>query len=215
MNRHEFYDNLNKYNAISHSGNYKYYNKIDLPDGSTRYFYTKAEWDAYNKEVSSKTNINPNKGSMYEELAQQAKQYDQEVNKDNNRKAFAQKNINNRENAIKKAYEDEQNRRRAEAEAKQKEIEDKRNSPEGRKFYAEKNEALKYLQEWVKNKKAHTGVRNMGVNSPSVMKKITGKIKSIIINKFGENCFKQPAMISDEGRQAIYNYIKNLEYENL
>lgn len=39
MNRHEFYDNLNKYQTLSHSGNYKYYNKIDLPDGKTRYFY--------------------------------------------------------------------------------------------------------------------------------------------------------------------------------
>lgn len=152
---------------------------------------------------------------MYEDLAQKVKEHDQEINKDSNRKAFAQKNINNRENAIKKAYEDEQNRRHAEEEAKQKEIEDKRNSPEGQEFYAAKNEALEWLQKWVKNKRAHTGVRNYGVNSPSVMKKITGKIKSIIINKFGENCFKQPAMISDEGRQAIYNYIKNLEYENL
>lgn len=54
MNRHEFYDNLNKYNAISHSGNYKYYHKIDLPDNKTRYFYTKAEWDAYQREQEGK-----------------------------------------------------------------------------------------------------------------------------------------------------------------
>ena len=33
--------------SLSHAGNYKYYNKIDLPNGTTRYFYTKAEWDAY------------------------------------------------------------------------------------------------------------------------------------------------------------------------
>ena len=31
---------------IAHKS-YKYYNKIDLPNGTTRYFYTKAEWDAY------------------------------------------------------------------------------------------------------------------------------------------------------------------------
>lgn len=43
MNRYEFYDNLNRYQSLSHSGNYKYYNKIDLPGGETRYFYTKEE----------------------------------------------------------------------------------------------------------------------------------------------------------------------------
>lgn len=47
MNRHEFYDNLNKFKALSHSNDYKYYNKIDLGNGNIRYFYTKAEWDAY------------------------------------------------------------------------------------------------------------------------------------------------------------------------
>ena len=35
--------------SLAHSGNYKYYNKIDLPSGAVRYFYTKEEWDAYNK----------------------------------------------------------------------------------------------------------------------------------------------------------------------
>lgn len=49
MNRHEFYDNLNKFKALQHSTNLQYYNKIDkyYPDGSARYFYSKAEWDAY------------------------------------------------------------------------------------------------------------------------------------------------------------------------
>lgn len=36
------------FDSLSHAGqNYKYYNKIDLSNGTTRYFYTKAEWDAY------------------------------------------------------------------------------------------------------------------------------------------------------------------------
>lgn len=50
MNRLEFYGNLNKYKdkkSLEHSADYKYYNKINLPNGTTRYFYTKAEWDAY------------------------------------------------------------------------------------------------------------------------------------------------------------------------
>ena len=38
---------LEKEGILVHAGNYKYYNKIDLPNGTTRYFYTKAEWDAY------------------------------------------------------------------------------------------------------------------------------------------------------------------------
>ena len=32
--------------------NWKYYNKIDLGNGNTRYFYTKAEWDAYQQGKS-------------------------------------------------------------------------------------------------------------------------------------------------------------------
>ena len=52
MNRHEFYDNLNKFKALQHSTNLQYYNKIDkyYPDGSARYFYSKAEWDAYQRD---------------------------------------------------------------------------------------------------------------------------------------------------------------------
>ena len=56
MNRHDFYDNLNKYQSLSHAGNYKYYQKIDQGNGNIRYFYTKEEWDAYQKELSTKKN---------------------------------------------------------------------------------------------------------------------------------------------------------------
>ena len=46
-----YYQELEDKNVIIHAGNsnknYKYYNKIDLGNGKTRYFYTKAEWDAY------------------------------------------------------------------------------------------------------------------------------------------------------------------------
>lgn len=76
MNRHEFYDKLNRYKSLSHSGNYKYYNKIDLPDGKSRYFYTKAEWDAYNKSDKSASiggaNLKTKNASMYEELVKKA-----------------------------------------------------------------------------------------------------------------------------------------------
>lgn len=39
-------------NYLEHAENVKYYQKIELPSGKTRYFYTKAEWDAYNKGKS-------------------------------------------------------------------------------------------------------------------------------------------------------------------
>ena len=43
---------------LVHSGkNYKYYNKIVLPSGETRYFYTKAEWDAYQKGSDKNTEL--------------------------------------------------------------------------------------------------------------------------------------------------------------
>ena len=54
MNRHEFYDKLNTYKILQHSSKYgdKYYTKIDkyYPDGSARYFYTRQEWEAYQKD---------------------------------------------------------------------------------------------------------------------------------------------------------------------
>lgn len=44
---------------LVHSGkNYKYYNKIDLPSGETRYFYTKAEWDAYRNNGGKQYAVN-------------------------------------------------------------------------------------------------------------------------------------------------------------
>ena len=44
---------------LVHSGkNYKYYNKIDLPNGETRYFYTKAEWDAYRNNGGKQYAVN-------------------------------------------------------------------------------------------------------------------------------------------------------------
>lgn len=56
MTRYEFYGNLNTYkkNAMKHAADYGqgFYQKIDkyYPDGSARYFYTKAAWDAYLEE---------------------------------------------------------------------------------------------------------------------------------------------------------------------
>ena len=102
MNRHEFYDNLNKYQSLSHSGNYKYYNKIDLPDGKSRYFYTKAEWDAYqegkarNKYEQQKKTIANNKAA--DEAKAKANQENSTVVKNNKAAEEAKKKAEERNN---------------------------------------------------------------------------------------------------------------------
>lgn len=50
-------------NYLEHAENVKYYQKIKLPNGQTRYFYTREEWDAYQNgqkqsEAESKRNSN-------------------------------------------------------------------------------------------------------------------------------------------------------------
>lgn len=56
MTRYEFFNNLAKFkkNELKHASQYNYYNKLDkyYPDGSARYFYTKAEWDAYQDGIN-------------------------------------------------------------------------------------------------------------------------------------------------------------------
>ena len=95
MNRHEFYDKLNEYKSLSHSNDYKYYNKIDLGNGKTRYFYTKAEWDAYqegetrNKYEQQKKTIANNKAA--DEAKAKANQENSTVIKNNKQKEEAKK----------------------------------------------------------------------------------------------------------------------------
>lgn len=54
MNRFAFYSNIDKYKSVTHAADFKYYQKIDLPGGGSRYFYTKEEWDAYNNPKKKK-----------------------------------------------------------------------------------------------------------------------------------------------------------------
>lgn len=61
---------------LVHGGNFKYYNKIDLPNGQKRYFYTKAEWDAYQEglgrtayEEQKKSNNESKDTGKYSEIA--------------------------------------------------------------------------------------------------------------------------------------------------
>jgi len=70
---------------LIHSGNFKYYNKIDLGNGNTRYFYTKAEWDAYQREKGSKTNTDQKLSK--ETLKQIEQQKQKKANYDNNAEA--------------------------------------------------------------------------------------------------------------------------------
>lgn len=64
LNR-RYEEELDSKSILIHSGNFKYYNKIDLGNGKTRYFYTKAEWDAYNREKSS-VNAADSEGAKYD-----------------------------------------------------------------------------------------------------------------------------------------------------
>lgn len=123
MNRHEFYDNLNKFHALSHSGNYKYYHKIDLPDGKARYFYTKAEWDAYQRELSTKKNTDQKLSADTLKKIEQQKQFKANYNKNAeaakhegdrwNKKEeklepkYNEKELNNMINEINRKYADE------------------------------------------------------------------------------------------------------------
>lgn len=68
MNRIEYYSKLNKYHLehASTRNEHNYYNKIDkyYPNGTARYFYTKAEWDAYQEaEARNKYEANKKKTS--------------------------------------------------------------------------------------------------------------------------------------------------------
>lgn len=76
MTNFEYYSNLIKYKkndinsklyegdiTIAHAGTYKYYNKIELPGGGTRYFYTKEEWDAYNNGIKSTNKVIADSGN--------------------------------------------------------------------------------------------------------------------------------------------------------
>ena len=58
------YEEYNE-DVVSHAGNYKYYQKIDLGNGNVRYFYTKEEWDAYQKGGESSNKSNDRSGSPY------------------------------------------------------------------------------------------------------------------------------------------------------
>jgi hypothetical protein len=143
MNRIDFYTNLAKFKKkdgeLKHASQYNYYNKLDkyYPDGSARYFYTKAEWDAYqdginqgnykNEQAKKKVAEDRNDMSGYaswkkkeDEKKRIEKQTQQQIN--NNAEAskhegdrYIEKNkelnkaISGRESAIKKSQSANQN----------------------------------------------------------------------------------------------------------
>ena len=110
MNSWQFYSNIDKYKAksISHAGfkqsvknfttgvnnmkNYGYYNKIDnfYGPGKSRYFYSKDEWDAYQRE----------KDAMYQKAKDEVK-YGKEIKADKEKYANVYKAQEAREKAIK------------------------------------------------------------------------------------------------------------------
>ena len=140
MNQYEFYSNFFKYkkkdseiNKLEHAGwraalsdvkdrliNHKYYNKIELPSGKMRYFYSKEEWDAYQKEQDDlrkekerealKRNYTSNRRYAQNAGADRAAKEKENAEKKAKeesvylrRKALLEKNQANREAEIKKA----------------------------------------------------------------------------------------------------------------
>lgn len=97
MNRYDFYDNLNKFKSLQHSSKYgdKFYTKLDnyYSNGLSRYFYSRQEWEAYQKEKQKKETIEKNKSASEHEGDRFKKPT----------KNLAEQSIANREAAIKKA----------------------------------------------------------------------------------------------------------------
>lgn len=92
MDRHEFYDKLRNYKAMQHSSTKYgtgYVQKIKLPNGDYRYFYSNAEYEAY-LEGQKRTTYEKNKKAA--EAMNKEKQANSSVNKYNEEKsAKAQK----------------------------------------------------------------------------------------------------------------------------
>ena len=117
MNRYEFYSNLNSFKSLQHAsgskanGVHEYVAKIDkfYPDGRPRYFYTKEEWDNYQKNAKSASQAGADRGNserskyerdkLYKDLAEKGKKHNEEVN-----------NYNKNEKAAKGKELDEQQR---------------------------------------------------------------------------------------------------------
>ena len=113
--------------SLAHAGanNYKYYQKIDLGNGKSRYFYTKDEWDAYNrgggagyqnflnKQKSDKDNYQKNAGYAQNAGADRATKQKEESSKIET-KSYSDKKFENdlknkglaeaADNAYQKAY---------------------------------------------------------------------------------------------------------------
>lgn len=121
MYRFEFYNNLNKYkDSLSHSDEYgkKHYQKIEnyYGPGKTRYFWSKEEWDAYQKEKEAmfkKAKADVAKRDAYNKNMEAAKAQSKEKAAER-RKALLEANQNSRESAMKagqKATMEEQSKR--------------------------------------------------------------------------------------------------------
>lgn len=77
MNRIMFYNKLDKYHLAHATDEWgkQYYNKLDnyYPSGKARYFYTKEEWDAYQREQQGKAQDNFKKQQEAKKLVSNSK----------------------------------------------------------------------------------------------------------------------------------------------
>lgn len=71
------------FESLSHAGqNYKYFAKVDLGNGNSRYFYTKEEYDAYNQPKKTTTTLVTDKKPLNSGSLEATKKYHQEKAKE-------------------------------------------------------------------------------------------------------------------------------------
>lgn len=204
MNRHEFYDNLNTYLSLQHSqsgpssNTNKYYAKLDkfYPDGRPRYFYSKAEWDAYQKNKKASQEQKKAEANKWEQMEREQRAMksqqtrEAEIQKGMRSEQQRQKNIDpqkTREAEIQKAMRNEQ-----EKEHKEKIIEQELNE-----------EFANILSEWYDD--LHE--RNYGLTDMIFSDK---NVKNFAVNKkdkkFKENCLKD----LENGTESIVSFMNDL-----
>lgn len=166
MNRFDFYDNLDKYKELKHSANVKYYQKIELPSGETRYFYTKEEWDAYN---------NPQKRREEEiQKSMKTEQHRQQL----------QESQKSREAEIQKAMKTEQERQKKQEENKIK-IE---------QFNKDKETAKKYMNAARAQNTSNSRAKKLDQVPESISKLLTKKLSEAGVLKGDHDTWKNHIM---------------------
>ena len=198
MDKFTFYNNLSKFKSLQHAtygppaGTNKYYAKLDdfYGKGKPRYFYSKAEWDAYQKNKGYDENAEKDKANKKKSNIAKEEQIRKE------RTEFSKKNISNRDAAIQKAYKDEQERREEE---------------NVKKLYKYKNEIVEKANEYLNtaNEEINNLLDNFMDDFPPELKDkvldVIDKIKDSV-----EDIIEKIDNVSEEEIANIYGFIDKI-----